>query len=100
MVNNSDADVTVRRNTELNRYELTIDGQLASYADYVDDGSLVVLPHTVTLPEFRGRGLAARLVRATLDDLRRMARDVEPSCWFVAEFIDLHPEYAQMVPRR
>ncbi len=100
MVNNSEPDGTVRRNTELSRYELVIDGQVASYADYQDDGSLVVLPHTVTLPEFRGRGLAAKLVRATLDDLRRLARDVQPSCWFVAEFIDLHPEYADMVPRR
>ena len=100
MGNSNDADVTVRRNDDAGRYELLIDGEVASYADFIDDGSKVVLPHTVTLPSFRNRGLAAKLVRATLDDLRIAARDVEPSCWFVAEFIELHPEYADMVPRR
>lgn len=100
MAKSNDADVNVRRNDDAGRYELLIDGEVASYADFIDDGSKVVLPHTVTLPAFRNRGLAAKLVRATLDDLRIRARDVEPSCWFVAEFIDLHPEYAEMVPRR
>jgi predicted GNAT family acetyltransferase len=100
MANSNDADVTVRRNDDAGRYELLIDGEVASYADFIDDGSKVVLPHTVTLPAFRNRGLAAKLVRATLDDLRIKARDVEPACWFVAEFIELHPEYAEMVPRR
>lgn len=100
MAKSDDADVTVQRNDAAGRYELLIDGEVASYADFVDDGSKVVLPHTVTLPAFRNRGLAAKLVRATLDDLRRRAREVEPTCWFVAEFIELHPEYAELLPRR
>lgn len=99
MTNSDDSGVDVRRNDALGRYELFIDDEVASYADFVDDGSTVVLPHTVTLPAFRNRGLAAKLVRATLDDLERRARSVEPTCWFVAEFIELHPEYNQLLVR-
>jgi predicted GNAT family acetyltransferase len=97
---NDDDDVTVVRNDDAGRYELIIDGEVASYADFHDDGSTVVLPHTVTLSAFRNRGLAAKLVRATLDDLRRRGRQVEPACWFVAEFIELHPEYSTMLVGR
>jgi predicted GNAT family acetyltransferase len=99
MTNSGDSGVDVRRNDELGRYELFVDDEVASFADFVDDGSTVVLPHTVTLPAFRNRGLAAKLVKATLDDVDRRGRSVEPTCWFVAEFIDLHPEYRHLLVR-
>jgi predicted GNAT family acetyltransferase len=99
MGTSNDSDVTVERNDAAGRYELFVGDAVASYAEFIDDGSTVVLPHTVTLPAFRNRGLAAKLVRATLDDLRIRGRQVEASCWFVAEFIELHPEYAELVER-
>jgi len=41
----------------------------------------------------RGRRLAAKLVRAALDDVRDTNQSVIPRCWFVAQFIHDHPEY-------
>ena len=41
----------------------------------------------------RGRRLAAKLVRAALDDVRDTNRSVIPRCWFVEKFIHDHPEY-------
>jgi uncharacterized protein len=90
-------DVQIRKRDDLERYELLLDGTVVSYADYVDDGHQVTFPHTATAPEFRGRGLAAQLVRAALDDARAIGRTVVPACWFVAEFIDEHTEYADLV---
>jgi hypothetical protein len=45
----------------------------------------------------RNRGLGAELVRGALDDVRRNGRTVVPQCWFVAQFIDEHPEYADLL---
>lgn len=90
-------EIEIRRVDEASRYELVMDGVVASYADFRDDGSRLTLPHTVTEPHFRGRGLAGKVVRAALDDARDTGRTVVPSCWFVAQFIDDHDEYQDLL---
>ncbi len=87
----------VCRNDLEHRYELLDDGEQVGFADYHVDGDLVVLPHTVIDPSRRGEGLAAQLVSAALDDIRADGRSVVASCWYVAEYIDRHPEYADLL---
>jgi uncharacterized protein len=87
----------VTNNTELGRYEIHVDGRLGGFADYLLAGDVVVFPHTEVSPDLRGRGLAAQLVRAALDDVRATGRAVDPRCWYVARFIDEHREYAGML---
>ncbi|MBI5087613.1 MAG: N-acetyltransferase [Actinobacteria bacterium] len=79
------------------RYEAIVDGETVAFADYSIEGSVVVLPHTVTTPVRRGQGYAGRVVRFALDDIRASGRRVVPSCWYVARFIDEHPEYTDLV---
>jgi predicted GNAT family acetyltransferase len=79
------------------RYEAVVDGQVVAFADYEVRGSIVVMPHTVTQPHLRGQGHAGRVVQFALDDIRSAGRKVIPSCWYVAQFIDEHPEYADLV---
>ena len=90
-------DADVRRNPERSRYELVQDGQVVGIADYRESGDAVVLPHTEIDPSMRGRGLGDILVQSVLDDLRDAGRSVVPSCWFVAAFIDDHPEYRDLL---
>jgi predicted GNAT family acetyltransferase len=90
-------DIDITHNAEESRYELRIGGEVASIAEYTPRGETLVFDHTVTEPGFRGRGLAAKLVRAALDDVREQKRNVVASCWFVAEFIDDHPEYQDLI---
>jgi predicted GNAT family acetyltransferase len=87
----------VRRNEERDRYELVVDGNLAGVADYVVNGDVVVLPHTEIDPARRGHGLGAVLVQAALDDVRAQGRTVVPTCWYVREYIDLHPDQADLL---
>jgi uncharacterized protein len=87
----------VRDNVAASRYELLVDGAIAGTADYVEQGDALVFPHTVIDPRHRGRGYGAILVRGALDDVRRRGHTVIPRCWFVAEFIRAHGEYASMV---
>ena len=89
--------MNVRNNEERSRYELVGDGRVVAIADYIVRGDTLVFPHTEVEPELRGRGLGAILVREALNDVRRSGRTIVPACWFVAEFIDAHPEYGDLV---
>ena len=86
----------VRNNAVASRYELFVDGALVGIADYEVVDDRVVFPHTEIVREQRGRGLGAVLVQGALDDVRSTGRSVVPQCWYVAEFIDDHPEYEEM----
>jgi len=99
MVNVRDGQVDwqVQRNDERSRYELKVDGDLVGIAEFVDDGATVVFPHTVIDPARRGQGLAPRLVRGALDDVRASGRPIVPECWYVRQFVDTHPEYQDLL---
>ena len=87
----------IGHNVDHKRYELFVGETLASLADYHVEGKRVVIFHTETRDDFRGQGLAAKLVQWALDDIRSRGMTVEPACWFVADFIDDHPEYRDLL---
>jgi predicted GNAT family acetyltransferase len=84
-------------NKDANRFELHVEGELASLATYREHGETIVFDHTETSQRFRGRGLAERLVRHVLEDVRTRGLKVVPRCWYVAEIIDTNPEYADLL---
>ena len=87
----------VRHNGARSRYEINLDGRLAGIADYRADGDTIVFPHTEIEPTMRNHGLGVELVRGALDDVRARGGRVVAQCWYVAEFIDQHPEYADLL---
>ncbi|MDN3258801.1 GNAT family N-acetyltransferase [Streptomyces sp. CSDS2] len=46
--------------------------------------------------EFSGRGLASRLVREALGDVRETGRQVVPVCPYVKAFLERHEELADI----
>ncbi len=87
----------VRRNEQQSRYEMVVDGEVAGFADYIDRDGVRMFPHTVTSPQHRGQGVAGEVVRAALDEARADGVKVVPACSYVADYIDRHPEYADLV---
>ena len=79
------------------RYALFDDGELVGIAQYRRDGDVVVVPHTEIVAARRGDGLGAVLVAGVLDDVRARGLTVRPQCWYVAQFVGEHPEYADVV---
>jgi uncharacterized protein len=91
------ADAEVRRNDDRSRYELVSGDAVIGFADFHDTGDAVVFPHTVIRPEHRDQGNGEMLVRGALDDVRVHGRRIVASCWYVREFVDLHPEYTDLL---
>ncbi|WP_460757229.1 GNAT family N-acetyltransferase [Myceligenerans cantabricum] len=84
--------------TDASRYEARLTGgSVVGYLEYRNAGTTIAMPSTVVSPEHRGHGIAARLARTALDNARASGKKVEPRCWYVAEYIEKHPEYADLV---
>lgn len=90
------AGAELRRNDDARRYELVEDGRVIAIASFHDAGALTTVPHTEVLASRRGNGIGAVLVGGVLDDLRRRGQRIVPACWYVAQFLREHPEYADL----
>lgn len=92
------AEPTVRHNRERQRYEVLLGDEVVGFADHrpFADG-VEAFPHTVVEPPHEGKGLASLLVRGALDDVRARGVRVIPSCWYVARWIERHPDYRDLV---
>lgn len=64
---------------------------------YTREGGLVVFDHTYVPEAFRGKGVAAALVRAALNEAREQRWQIIPACSYVAAFIERHPEFGSLV---
>jgi predicted GNAT family acetyltransferase len=82
---------------EESHYAIRVDGKQVGLSAYRLRGSTITFTHTETDPALRGQGIAGELVRGALDDVRRRGLVVVPRCPFVREWIDDHPEYADLV---
>lgn len=58
-------------NAALQRFELQADGAPLAFLSYVLTRDRVVLDHTFVPEALRGRGIAAALTQAALDDARQ-----------------------------
>lgn len=90
-------EIMVRDAPALSRFEITVDGRLAGFAEYRSHAGQIVFTHTEMDEAYQGQGLASRLIRAALDRARRGKLVVTPLCPYVAAFIRRHPEYFDLV---
>jgi predicted GNAT family acetyltransferase len=88
----------VTHNQDKQRYEIHVDGTFAGFTQAREDGDVIVFPHTVVFDEFEGQGLASRLVSGALDDVRaRGNKKIVAECPYVAQFVEKHSEYADLL---
>lgn len=90
--------VEVHDNPDEERYEATVDGDLAGFTVYRSRPGLIAFMHTEIDGAFEGRGVGSILVREALSDARRRGLDVLPFCPFVNSYIAKHREYVELVP--
>ena len=92
-----DDAITIVDDPAASRYELYVSGELAAFTNYRLAPNRIVFTHTETLDGFAGHGLATRLARGVLDAARARGLRVVAQCPFVAQYVDEHPEYQDLV---
>lgn len=87
----------VRDAPDRNRYEVTVDGELAGFAEYRDQDGARVFTHTEVFDAFEGKGVGTVLARGALDAVRAAGIPVVAKCPFIAGYIERHDEYQDLL---
>ena len=88
---------TVTDNPDESRYELYDGDTLAGSAAYRLHGDMVIFTHTVVDDAYEGQGAGSQLARQALDDSRARGRRVVARCPFISQWIERHPDYADLL---
>ncbi|MDC7089000.1 GNAT family N-acetyltransferase [Corynebacterium pseudodiphtheriticum] len=87
----------ITNNTAESRFEITVDGKLAGFADYQDKGNVRNFNHTEVFEEFRGQGLSKPLIKFSLDHARENDLQILPTCPAYEKFLQKNEEYQDLV---
>lgn len=83
-------------NRARHRFELTENG-LTAFADYREDGGVLLIPHVEAPHALRGTGAAGRLMQGLLEQVRRDGKKIVPLCPYAAAYIRRHPEFEDLL---
>ncbi len=84
------------------------DGGRGRYVIYLPDGSeaemtyarqdsnTIIADHTGVPPQYRGHGIAEKLVKAAMDHARATGGRIVPVCSYVVAQFRRHPEWADL----
>jgi len=88
---------TVVNNPERHRYEAVVDGRVVGFSAYRVRPDAIVFTHTEVDEAMEGKGVGSAIAKAALDDLRAKGTRVVALCPFIADYIERHPEYQDLV---
>lgn len=86
----------VINNLHGHRFETTVDSHVAVLS-YKQVGRSITFIHTEVPQELAGRGVGSALAKAGLKHAREQGLQVIPTCEFVANYIEKHPEFANLL---
>jgi predicted GNAT family acetyltransferase len=90
-------EVRLRDNSASGAYEAVVGGTVVGSIKYWPHGHRVVFGHTSVNELYRGKGIAAGLVRLALDDVAAKHLTLTNYCPFVAGYIARHPSYQRLI---
>ena len=89
--------MTIEHDTDTSRFVIRLPSGNAFLAYRRENDSVLEFYSTYVPPPDRGRNIASQLVAAGMEYLRREGLRVIPTCWYVAGWIDRHPEYNDLL---
>ena len=92
----SELDPDIHDEPDNRRYALTIDGQTAVVTYNLVEGGLMVTETIVPIP-LEGQGIASRMAKHVLSDIKTRGLVILPVCPFFAGYLKKHPEWADIV---
>src|ERR1700748_1868166 len=84
-------NITVKDNTEAQRFEAVVSGHTA-VAMYEIAAGVITFTHTRVPESLRGKGIANELAKVALAAARERGLKVVPKCTFFASYMKRHPE--------
>lgn len=82
---------SVSRQSDPDRFEITVEEDVAGVAEFLDRGERRIFFHTEIGDEFGGRGLASTLVGEAVSATRSEGLTIVPVCSYVASWLEKHP---------
>jgi predicted GNAT family acetyltransferase len=86
----------VRQNADFHRFEMDVAGGKA-LAVYRLANGVMTFTHTEVPAPLRGRGIGSQMMHGVLQNVHAQGLKVVPRCPFVADFINRHPRYADLL---
>lgn len=90
--------IEVHKNDDKHRFEISVDGRQAGFADYTVTDQTYAMPHTEVFAQFGGAGIGSQLVVESLKIIASEGAEVLPYCPFIPTVIVKHPEFIELVP--
>ena len=87
----------IEHDTGTSRFLVRLPSGTAFLAYRREGDTVIDFYSTYVPPPDRGRNIASRLVAAGLEFVRKEGLKVIPSCWYVAGWIDQHPEHRDLL---
>lgn len=84
---------SVTRQSDPDRFEISSDGAVAGFAQFLDREGRRVFFHTEIGEEFGGQGLAGIVVSEAIDATREEGLTVVAVCPYVKKWLTKHPEH-------
>lgn len=79
------------------RYVMRLpDGTEGEMTYFRRDDSTIIADHTGVPPQYRGQGIAEKLVATAMDDARERGQKIVPVCSYVAVQFRRHPEWQDL----
>ena len=85
----------VHDNRQLQRFELSADGQVV-FADYRRQPGRLVITYVEAPPALRGTGAAGKLMQGMLEQARADGVKVLPLCGYARAWMQRHPEFKDL----
>ena len=95
----ADASIHVERSAQgkQGEYRVTLEGASQSATlGWRDEDGVRHAEHTFVPPDYRGKGVAGRLVEALVEDARTQGFKIAPDCSYVANWFTQHPDAADL----
>ncbi|MFN7129284.1 MAG: GNAT family N-acetyltransferase [Brevundimonas sp.] len=89
-------DPDIHDNSELHRYELPVDGEVAIVTYNLSPPNLMIT-ETLVPERLEGQGIASRLAKHVLADAKARDLLILPVCPFFSAYLKKHPDHADVV---
>lgn len=91
-------DIRLERRGYRGRYVLDMPNGEPAELTFVESGpGHIIVDHTWVPPDYRGRGVAEKLVVKVIEDARAQGLKITPLCRFVATEFRRHPDWADVL---